>query len=313
MPELKEKISVVVPLFNEAESLTELYNEINKALSPGFDYEVIFVDDGSTDTSWDVIERLSSENEHVLGIKFRRNYGKSSALNEGFKLATGDYVATMDADLQDDPNEVPEMVEMLRSGYDLVSGWKQNRQDPVSKTIPSLFFNFVTRLATGIKLNDFNCGLKVYRKEVVERMNIYGEMHRYIPVLAKWDGYAKIGEKKVKHHPRKYGTSKFGLSRFINGFLDLITLLFINIYLQKPMHFFGSIGTISLIAGSGITTYLVIMRLFFDQFLAGRPLLLFGILLILLGIQFITIGLFGEMMYRNRYDRKTINVHKVIK
>ena len=312
MKSIKEKISVVIPLFNEAESLRELFSSIKAALSESYEFEVIFVDDGSTDNSWDEISRLKNEYEQVKGIKFRRNYGKSTALNEGFKLTTGEYVATMDADLQDDPLEIPPMVDMLKDGFELVSGWKQKRQDPITKTIPSLFFNFVTRISTGIKLHDFNCGLKVYKKEVVDRLNIYGEMHRYIPLLAHWDGYTKIGEKKVKHHARKYGTSKFGISRFINGFLDLITLLFINVYLQKPMHFFGSIGTISLFAGSAITIYLVILRLFFDQFLSGRPLLLFGILLILLGIQFITIGLFGEMMYKNRHDRKDVNIQRIL-
>lgn len=310
MADEREKVSVIVPLLDEQDSLEELYLAIDKALSENFDYEVIFVDDGSRDGSWQVICSLSESHPNVKGIRFRRNYGKSTALQKGFDIAEGDYIVTIDADLQDDPSELPEMIDMVRNGYDLVSGWKQKRQDPISKTIPSKFFNKVTSMLTGIKLNDFNCGMKVYRREVAKRLNIYGEMHRYIPMLAYWDGYRNIGEKKVKHHPRKYGTSKFGLSRFINVFLDLLTLMFINYYLQRPMHFFGTVGSVSLAIGSVITTYLVIMRIFFDEYLAGRPILLFGILLILLGIQFFTIGLFGEMLYKNRQTGRNVNVQE---
>lgn len=308
----KELVSVIVPLLDEKDSLEELFLSIDASLNEHYDFEVIFVDDGSTDASWDVIRKLSESSKHVRGIRFRTNYGKSYALHYGFKAAKGDYVVTIDADLQDDPSEIPGMIDMLKNGYDLVSGWKKERKDPISKTIPSLFFNKVTSLVTGIKLNDFNCGLKAYRREVVERLELYGEKHRYIPLLAYWDGYRKIGEKEVKHHPRKHGKSKFGLSRFIHGFLDLLTLMFINFYMQRPMHFFGTLGSAFLISGSGITLYLVIMRLFFNQFLAGRPLLLFGILLILLGIQFFTIGLFGEMISRNRADTRNINIREII-
>lgn len=313
MEKILNKVSVIVPLLDEEESLIELYQAIADALTPDYSFEVIFVDDGSTDNSWDVIQKLANEHKQVRGIQFRRNYGKSNALDKAFKIAEGEFVVTIDADLQDDPAEIPGMIEMIKNGADLVSGWKQKRKDPISKTIPSKFFNKITSIVTGIKLNDFNCGLKAYKKEVVDRLDLYGEMHRYIPLLAYWDGYRNIQEKKVKHHPRKYGKSKFGLSRFINGFLDLLTLMFIHFYLQRPMHFFGTLGSGFLIAGGGITLYLVIMRIFFDQFLAGRPLLLFGILLILLGIQFFTIGLFGEMISRNRKDEKRINIRGTIR
>lgn len=303
-------VSIVVPLFNEDESLTELTRRIGEALNGIFSYEIIFADDGSTDTSWDVITGLAAADERIGGVRLRRNYGKSTALDQAFRRVRGRVVVTMDADLQDDPFEVPELVGMIDSGYDLVSGWKKIRHDPVSKTIPSRFFNFTTSLVTGIKLHDFNCGLKAYRREVVERLELYGEMHRYIPLLAYWDGYKKIGEKVVKHHPRKYGESKFGLSRFINGFLDLITLIFINRYLQKPMHFFGTLGVLSLVAGGIITAYLAVMRLFYDQYLTNRPMLLFGILFLVLGVQFFTIGLFGEMLYKhkNSGDHQKVNL-----
>lgn len=304
-----EKVSVVVPLLDEVESLEELHKKVTEAFKGRFEPELIFVDDGSRDGSWDVIEKLSKQYSHVKGIRFRRNYGKSTALHHGFANATGAYIATMDADLQDDPLEIPLMIDQLNEqGLDLVSGWKQNRQDPITKTVPSRFFNFVTRVVTGIQLHDFNCGLKVYRKEVVERLELYGERHRYIPLLANWEGYHKIGEKPVKHHERKYGKSKFGISRFINGFLDLITLMFVNYYLQRPMHFFGTAGIVSVFFGSLITAYLVFMRIFHDEFLSRRPLLLFGILLILIGFQFFSIGLFGEMMVRHRRDTKPVSI-----
>lgn len=303
-------ISVVVPLLNEAESLQELYRTIREALQDTYSFEVIFVDDGSKDDSWNVISELKEQySETVKAIQFRRNYGKSQALQKGFELAAGRYVVTMDADLQDDPNEIPGMVAMLKEGKDLVSGWKKTRKDPIGKTIPSRFFNFVTRFTTGIKLHDFNCGLKAYKKEVVENITLYGELHRYIPYLAWQQGYVNIGEKVVTHHPRKYGTSKFGLSRFIKGFLDLITLLFLSHYLQRPMHFFGTAGSLFLGAGTVITAYLVVMRLFFDQYLSNRPLLLFGILLMVLGVQFFSIGFLGELINKNKVDRGEDNIN----
>jgi glycosyltransferase involved in cell wall biosynthesis len=308
-------VSVVVPLLNEDESLTELTGRIGQALDGKLGYEIIFVDDGSTDSSWEVITGLAAANERIAGIRLRRNYGKSTALDQAFRRVKGRVVVTMDADLQDDPFEIPALVGMIDSGFDLVSGWKKVRHDPVSKTIPSRFFNFITSLVTGIRLHDFNCGLKAYRREVVERLELYGEMHRYIPLLAYWDGYKKIGEKVVQHHPRKFGESKFGLSRFINGFLDLVTLIFINRYLQKPMHFFGTLGVVSLIAGGIITAYLTVMRLFYDQYLTNRPMLLFGILFLVLGVQFFTIGLFGEMLYkhRNNGDNEKVNINDEIR
>ena len=307
-----ETVSVVIPLLDEQDSLTELYELLCQALEPEFEPEFIFVDDGSTDKSWEIIDALSARDARVKGIRFKRNYGKSTALHYGFQQAGGAFVATIDADLQDDPAEIPLMIaQMKEQNLDLISGWKQNRQDPVTKTLPSRLFNFVTRKVTGIPLHDFNCGLKVYRREVTERLELYGERHRYIPLLAWSDGYRAIGEKKVVHHPRRHGVSKFGLSRFIYGFLDLVTLIFINFYMQRPMHFFGTAGVLSVAAGSVITTYLVIMRVFYGEFLSRRPLLLFGILLILLGFQFFSVGLFGEMMVRQKRDMRLVNVAEI--
>lgn len=302
-----------MPLLNEAESLRELAENIHQAINTEYSYEVIFVDDGSTDGSWGVIEELSNLHENVRGIRFRRNYGKSTALQKGFEIARGEFIATLDADLQDDPAEIPAMIQQLVDGdLDLVSGWKKERKDPISKTIPSRFFNMVTSRMSGIKLKDFNCGLKVYRRNVIEAIEIYGEMHRYIPVLAKWEGFDRIGEKAVKHHPRKFGKTKFGLSRFINGFLDLLTLVFIHVYFQRPMHFFGSIGFVSLALGAAITTYLVIMRVFFEQYLSNRPLLLFGILLLVLGLQFFSVGFLGEMLNKARNRQRQVNIRQTI-
>ncbi len=218
----------------------------------------------------------------------------------------------MDADLQDDPFEIPGMIQMLKDGMDLVSGWKKERHDPISKTIPSRFFNLGTSWVTGIKLHDFNCGLKAYRRDVIENVFLYGEMHRFVPLLANWEGFRNIGEKVVKHHPRKYGHTKFGISRGIKGFLDLVSLMFINSYVQRPMHFFGSIGTVSLLAGGGITLYLTIMRLFFDEFLSNRPLFLFGIMLLLLGVQFFSIGFIGELIIKHKAEEKKVNIKDTI-
>ncbi len=297
----KPEVSVIVPLYNEVESLEELSRQIDQALAPKWRYEIIYIDDGSDDGSWDEIEKLSESSNNINGIRFRRNYGKSAGLQQGFRRARGQYVATMDADLQDDPNEIPEMIRMIQEQeLDLVSGWKKKRYDPLSKTIPSIFFNSVTSITTGIKLHDFNCGLKVYRGEVVRHLTIYGELHRYIPYLAKQQGFGRIGEKVVQHHPRKFGQSKFGLSRFIKGFLDLATLLFLGHYMKRPMHFFGGVGTLFLLIGGGITIYLTILRIFFEVYLSGRPLFLFGILFLLLGVQFFSIGFLGEIFNQNR-------------
>lgn len=291
------EISVVIPLLNEEHTLVELAGKIADSLQ-GKDFEIIFVDDGSMDRSWEILSKLSRDYSFVKAIRFRRNYGKSDALQAGFTAARGRYVVTMDADLQDDPYEIPGLIELLEKGNDMVSGWKKKRFDPISKTVPSRFFNAVTRLTTGIQLHDFNCGLKAYRKEVTDSIYLYGEMHRYVPLLAKWKGFDKIEEKVVKHHPRKYGKTKFGISRFLNGFLDLITLLFVNRYKRRPMHFFGSVGILFLFIGGLISAYLSYVKLFMGQPLSNRPLLFLGILLILVGVQFFSIGFLGEMINR---------------
>ena len=253
------QISIVIPVYDEEESLPELQDWIKRVMeTKGLSYEIIYVDDGSKDNSWQVIKDLSVLDVNVKAIRFVRNYGKSAALNVGFSKAIGEVVVTMDADLQDSPEEVPELYRMItEDGFDLVSGWKRKRHDPISKTIPSRLFNGVTRFISGIKLHDFNCGLKAYSKKVVKSIDIYGEMHRYIPLIAKWNGFGKIGEKEVAHRARKYGTTKFGIERFVNGFLDLISVSFVNRYKKNPMHFFGSMGTLSFMTGFLITVWLI--------------------------------------------------------
>ncbi|WP_103665581.1 glycosyltransferase family 2 protein [Gracilimonas amylolytica] len=297
-------ISLVIPVYNEEDSLPELEEAISEALSAQYNYEVIFVDDGSSDNSWKVIKDLALSKEGVKGVSFHHNYGKSVALQAGFENATGEFVVTLDSDLQDDPHEIPEMIQMLKDGYDLVSGWKKVRHDPISKTIPSKFFNYVTRKVAGIDLHDFNCGLKAYRSEVVENIYLYGELHRYIPMLAKREGYGRITEKVVKHHPRKYGKTKFGLSRFMNGFLDLVTITFVQRYLQKPMHFFGTIGMLLLIAGGVINGYMAFIKIFFGESIGNRPLLFLGILLMVVGVQFFSTGLLGELINKNHVEKQ---------
>lgn len=297
-------ISVVIPLFNEEESLYELCTKINDSLSSLFSFEIIFVDDGSTDSSWYEVEKLKELNNFVRGISFKTNQGKSVALQAGFERAVGEFVVSMDADLQDDPKEIPAMIAALKDGIDLVSGWKKTRYDPISKTIPSKFFNYVTQIASGIKLHDFNCGLKAYKNEVVKSIFLYGELHRYVPVLAKREGYVRIAEQVVKHYPRKYGTTKFGLSRFINGFLDLITILFVQRYLRKPMHFFGTLGILFLLVGGGINIYLAFLRIFMNAGIGDRPLLFLGILLMVLGVQFFSTGLLGELINKNHVEKQ---------
>ncbi len=311
-PDEKPQLSIVIPLFNEQESLKELFQQVYSTLHQQYRFEIIFVDDGSSDCSWEVITHLAGEYHEVRGLRFRRNYGKSSALQKGFELARGTWVVTIDADLQDDPAEIPEMIAMLENGYDLVSGWKKKRHDPVSKTIPSRFFNFVTSLATGIRLHDFNCGLKAYRHEVTEAIYLHGELHRYVPLLAHWQGFTRIGEKIVNHRSRKYGRSKFGLSRYIKGFLDLVTLLFVNSFIQRPMHFFGTIGTFFLCIGSILMCYLLVMRIFFLVYLSDRPLFLFSALLILVGLQFFSIGFLGEMLNHNWIEKRPVNIRDKI-
>ena len=306
----------MVPLLNEEESLPELCAWIDRvATENNYSYEVILIDDGSTDNSWKTIMGLSEKNAHIKGIKFQRNYGKSAALNEGFKVVTGEVVITMDADLQDSPEEIPGLRKMvLEENYDLVSGWKKVRHDPIGKTLPSKFFNWVTKRSTGIRLHDFNCGLKAYRLKVVKNIEVYGEMHRYIPVIAKWSGYKKIGEKVVMHHARKYGTSKFGVERFIKGFLDLASILFVGRFGKRPMHFFGSWGTLSFLFGSTVFIYLTISKFFFDKTgLTQRPLFFFAILAMIIGTQLFLTVFIAELITRNSPTRNFYLVEKKIR
>jgi glycosyltransferase involved in cell wall biosynthesis len=309
-------LSVVVPLYNEEESLPELTSWIDRvAQANNYSYEIVLVDDGSTDDSWHVIETLSAQNPHIKGLRFQRNYGKSAALNEGFKVVTGEVVITMDADLQDSPDEMPGLRKMIiENNFDLVSGWKKVRHDPMGKTVPSKFFNWVTKKTTGISLHDFNCGLKAYRLKVVKNIEVYGEMHRYIPVIAKWSGFGKIGEKIVEHRPRKYGTSKFGIERFIKGFLDLASILFVGKFGKRPMHFFGSWGTLSFIFGSVVFLYLTISKFFLDRTgLTQRPLFFFAILAMIIGTQLFLTGFIAELITRNSPARNFYLVEKKIR
>ena len=306
-------ISVVIPLLNEEESLPELSAWIEKVMKEnGFSWEVIFVDDGSSDSSWKIIEKLSSQNPDFKGIKFRRNYGKAAALNVAFQEALGDVVITMDADLQDSPDEIPELFKMItKDGFDLVSGWKKKRHDPVSKTIPTRFYNWSARRMSGIRLHDFNCGLKAYRNAVVKSIEVYGDMHRYIPFLAKWAGFKKIGEKVVRHQKRKYGKTKFGLDRFYKGYLDLLTISFMSRFVKSPMHFFGLWGSLLFSTGFGIAIYLTYEKFFHQAFkMTERPLFFFGLLAMVLGTQLFIAGFLGELVSRNSADRNHYLVEK---
>ena len=300
-----KKISVVIPLLNEEESLRILYNDIKKAISPySFDYEIVFIDDGSTDNSLNIIRDLSRRDNKVHYFSFRKNYGKSAALHVGFKFVSGDAVITMDADLQDDPAEIPNLLRKLAEGYDLVSGWKKVRHDPFIKRHSSRFFNHITRMTSDVKIHDFNCGLKAYRKEVVKSVYVHGELHRYIPVLAGQKGF-KITEIPVKHHPRRYGKTKFGISRFFKGFVDLLTILLITRYATRPLHLFGFIGTISFMVGLVIDGYLTLEWLLHKTSLSNRPLLLLGLLMMIVGVQLFAIGLLGELFvhkFRTDFD-----------
>ncbi len=313
------QISVVVPLFNEDESLKELCDWIARVMQAnGFSYEVILVDDGSNDNSWNVIEKLSAENSNIKGIKFRRNYGKSAALNEGFGACKGDVVITMDADLQDSPDEIPGLYKMIiTEGYDLASGWKKKRHDPISKTIPSKFFNWTTSKMSGIyNLHDFNCGLKAYKSTVVKNIEVYGEMHRYIPLIAKWAGFGKIGEKVVAHQARKYGTTKFGLERFINGFLDLLSISFVSKFGKKPMHLFGLLGTIMFFIGLLSSAYLGISKLYsvwhheYARLITNRPSFYIALSCMIIGSILFVGGFLGEMISRVSHDRNRYQVEK---
>lgn len=299
-------LSVVTPLLNEEESLAELEERIRKvAEQQGYRYEIIMIDDGSTDGSWEEIQRLHTKNPQVRGIRFRRNYGKSAALNEGFAITRGRVVMTMDADLQDQPEEIPEFYEMIvEQGLDLVSGWKQKRHDPISKTIPTKLYNAATRAMSGIYLHDFNCGFKAYRAEVVKSIEVYGEMHRYIPVIAKAAGFKNIGEKVVEHAARKHGKSKFGLERFINGFLDLLSITFVSRFSKRPMHFFGTLGTLFFFIGFLILAYLTFAKIVWaDYGMTSRPIFYLGLLTVILGTQLFLAGFLAELISRNAPNR----------
>lgn len=307
-----QMISVVIPLLNEEDSLAELSQGLEKVFDfLKCNYEVIFIDDGSTDNSFGKIKEIHRKNTKFKCIKFRRNYGKSAALAKGFRAAKGNIIITMDADLQDDPEEIPELIGVLNTGYDLVSGWKKIRYDPFIKKHTSKLFNYFTSKLSGIKLHDFNCGLKAYKKDVVKSLKIYGEMHRYIPALAHLSGF-KVTEKPVKHHARKYGVTKFGASRFVNGFLDLMTVVFTNKYTKRPLHFFGSLGIISFIMGFGISAYLVFLKIFQDLALSDRPLFLIGIFLIIVGVQFLSLGLIAEMITKSSYKDDDILIETIL-
>jgi glycosyltransferase involved in cell wall biosynthesis len=316
----KPQISVIIPLFNEEESLPELANWISKVmLANNYTFEVIFVDDGSTDQSWNVIESIRKNDNHFKGIKFRRNYGKSAALQMGFQRALGDVVITMDADLQDSPDEIPELYKMIAvEKYDLVSGWKKKRYDPLSKTLPTKLFNWVTRKMSGLELHDFNCGLKAYRSKVVKNIEVYNEMHRYIPVLAKWAGFYKITEKEVQHRARKYGTTKFGLERFVNGFLDLLTIFFVSKFSKKPMHFFGVLGTLSFLVGFVITGVIIGQKVYNSYLLVEQravteqPLFYLSLVLLIIGVQLFLAGFIGEMISRNASERNVYGIDELL-
>lgn len=304
----KTDISVVIPLYNEEESLKELCQWISRVMQEhGFTYEILLVDDGSKDRSWEVINEIYSGNPYVHGIRFNRNYGKSAALDTGFKACQGEVVITMDADLQDSPDEIPELYRMItEGGYDLISGWKKKRYDPISKTIPSKLFNWVTRKISSIDLHDFNCGLKAYNRDVVKNINIYGEMHRYIPVIAKWRGFDRIGEKVVEHRARKFGVTKFGLERFIFGFLDLLSITFVSKFRQRPMHFFGSIGTLCFLLGLIITVWLIGEKVYANLFrnvvaraVTDQPLFFLALVALIIGVQLFLAGFLAEMMVMN--------------
>lgn len=297
------EISIIVPVYDEAESLAGLYQGLKNVLGPlSYPFEMIFVDDGSRDGSTEILEKLHDEDSRVKMVQLRDNFGKAVALSVGFEHAGGDIIFTMDADLQDDPKEIPRFIEKIKEGFDLVSGWKYKRLDPIGKTLPSRVFNRVVAFLTGIRLHDFNCGFKCYRKEVVRNIRIYGELHRFIPVLAKWKGY-RVAEIKVEHHPREHGVSKYGMERFTRGFLDLLTVLFLTRYLKRPLHLFGGIGLLCLIPGLALSAY------FGGQWLLGtsmhvRPLMVFGWVAIILGIQFVSMGLLGEMVIHSMHTYK---------
>lgn len=308
---LKLNISVVIPAYNEADSLPELCSWLARVMQEhNFTYEVIIIDDGSTDDSWDVLQKISSGNSSIKGIRFKRNYGKSAALNRGFEACNGEVVFTMDADLQDSPDELPDMYKMVKEGgYDLVSGWKKKRFDPLSKTIPTKLFNGVTRMISKVKLNDFNCGLKAYHHKVIKTIEVYGEMHRYIPVIAKWNGFSKIGEKVVQHRERKYGVTKFGLERFVFGFLDLMSITFVSKFKMRPMHFFGSMGSFTFFIGFAITLWLIIEKFIWvyeggkGRDIVDQPLFYLALVALIMGVQLFLAGFIAEIVSLNNPRR----------
>jgi len=306
------EISIIIPLFNEEESLTELHEKITTVLK-GLKktYEILFIDDGSTDGSFEVLEKLYHKDRRIRVYQFRKNYGKSAALACGFQVASGQYIITMDADLQDDPEEIPNLLAKLNEGFDLISGWKKKRHDPFIKRNTSKIYNRVTGWISGLRIHDFNCGLKAYRNEIVKDIQIYGQLHRFIPALAHWQGF-KVGELVVRHHPRKYGKTKFGLFRFAAGLLDLITVIFLNRFKKRPLHLFGSIGMVTFLTGMVINIYLAIEKIFAKKILSNRPLLFLGILLVIVGIQFISIGLLGEMITETQKKKDDYSIKKTL-
>ena len=310
-PAAPVRISVVVPAFNEAESLPELHALVkNELVKLGVSHEILFVDDGSHDGTLEAIRRLRALDPSVRGISFRRNFGKSAALAVGFAEARGDIIVTMDADLQDDPTEMPKLLARLDDGFDLVSGWKQDRKDPISKTVPSRLFNAVTSMACGLKLHDFNCGFKAYRAAAAKSLEVYGELHRYLPALSHWQGF-RVTEVPVRHHPRKYGVTKFGMNRFVNGFLDLISVMFIYSGSRSPLHVFGRMGLVFGAIGGIILGYFAVIWIT-GEWLRVRPLLLFGVVLVILATQFISLGLLGEMMARSQHNDRVYSVKERI-
>ncbi|MBP9153230.1 MAG: glycosyltransferase family 2 protein [Flavobacteriales bacterium] len=313
-------VSIVIPLYNEHESLPELTRWIDEVMqNNNFNYEVVYVDDGSTDGSWEVIENLKKQYSQIRALRFRRNYGKSAGLNRGFDAAKGDIVITMDADLQDSPEEIPELVRMItEDGFDLVSGWKKKRFDPITKTIPTKLYNWAARSMSGIKLHDFNCGLKAYKQDVVKSVEVYGEMHRYIPVIAKWAGFTKIGEKVVQHQERKFGVTKFGIERFINGPLDLLVITFMSRFGKRPMHFFGVYGTLMFLLGGAVSVWLILEKIIGlanqtkVREVTDQPLFYLAILAMIIGTQLFTAGFLAEMISRSSHDRNNYHIAETI-
>ncbi|MEY4543253.1 MAG: hypothetical protein RL411_1330 [Bacteroidota bacterium] len=309
-------VSLVIPLFNEAESLPELHAWIVRVCKQeNLTYEILLLDDGSNDGSWDIIKNLKNQDANVRGFRFRTNYGKSAALNVGFAEANGEVVITMDADLQDSPDEIPGLIEMIKTeGYDVVSGWKKKRYDPLSKTIPTKLFNWATRKISDLELHDFNCGLKAYRNEVVKNIEVYGEMHRYIPVIAKWAGFPKVGEKVVVHQARKYGSTKFGMNRFVNGFLDLMSLFFMSKFGKKPMHFFGLLGVLNFLVGLFMACWIIVEKLIYviqdkrAPLVTDSPIFYIGLVAMIIGTQLFLAGFIGELVSRSNPERNSYNI-----